>query len=99
MSDEPESLTLKWGSIKGWSCAGNEKMLEALKRWGDTSPEYQAMRRNTPDQAVLICEVIDACNGEIWNDWDGVIMTKEAAKEYVMGYGKKQPAAPAQRET
>ena len=47
------------------------------------------MQRQTEDQRELICAIIDAIDGEIWNDWDGVVMSKDAAKKYVRDYGKK----------
>ena len=90
MAEVQDNLTLKWGSIKGWDCTGNEKMRAAMVRWVESGVSYSAMRRNTPEQEEMICDIIDACNGTIWNDWDGVVMTKDEAKEYVRGYGKKE---------
>lgn len=34
-----------------------------------------------------LCNLIDAIDGEIMNDWSGEQMTKEEAKQYVMEYG------------
>lgn len=47
-------------------------------------------QRDTPEQKQLICDLIDLCDGEIWNDWDGVVMSKEDAKKYVMTYGQRK---------
>lgn len=47
------------------------------------------MQRQTPEQRELICDIIDAVDGEIWNDWDGVTMSKDEAKKYVREYGQK----------
>lgn len=43
-------------------------------------------QKDTPEQTEILCELIDAIDGEIWNDWDGKIMTKDEAKEYVRDY-------------
>lgn len=44
-----------------------------------------AMHRDTDSQKAALCELIDAVD-EVWNDWEGEQMSKDAAKEYVMGY-------------
>ena len=43
----------------------------------------------TQDRREILCELIDQFDGEIWNDWDGVKMSKEDAKKYVREYGQK----------
>jgi len=51
-----------------------------------------AMAQNdTPRQKELICIMIDKVNGPVSSDWTGEDWTdnREAAKEYVMEYGKK----------
>ena len=83
------NLTLKWGNVKGWD--GFEEgtpARAALDKWSDSGPGYSAMQRANDDQKELICEIIDAVDGEIWNDWDGVKMSKDEAKAYVRDYGK-----------
>jgi hypothetical protein len=48
---------------------------------------YSCMaQKDTPEQKQLICELIDAFDGEIQNDWSGEMMTKDEAKDYVMTY-------------
>lgn len=82
-----EYLMLKWGTLKGWDCDGNEKMLEALQRWdGEGSSLSTMTQHDTDTQKEAICDAIDACNGEITNDWSGEKMTKEDAKAYVRDY-------------
>lgn len=89
MSDDSESLQLKWGTIKGWDLK-TEKTQGIMQRYLDIGASLSAMlQRDTPVQKTLICELIDALDGEIWNDWSGEIMTKGTAKEYVMNYGTK----------
>lgn len=82
-------LTLKWGNVKGWD--GFEEgtpARAALEKWNDSGQGMSAMQRQTDDQRELICAIIDAVDGEIWNDWDGVVMSKDDAKKYVRDYGK-----------
>ena len=87
MSEQPkETLTLKWGTLKGWDL-DSEKSMAALRKYNDFGTSMSAMaQRDTPDQKAALCELIDAIDGEIWNDWDGVTMTKDAAKKYVLEY-------------
>ena len=81
-----ESLTLKWGTLKGWDLK-SDKSLELMKRYVDLGMSLGAMsQRDTPEQIDIICELIDAIDGEIWNDWEGKVMTKDDAKDYVREY-------------
>ena len=83
-----ESLTLKWGTLKGWDLK-HPASLALLQRYIDLGASMSAaMQRDTPEQKQIICELIDAVDGKIWNDWEGGTMTKEAAKAYVMAYGQ-----------
>lgn len=83
------SLTLKWGNVKGWD--GLEEgtpAWAAMEKYVDSGQGISAMQRQTAEQRELICNLIDAIDGEIWNDWDGVVMSKDEAKKYVRDYGK-----------
>lgn len=81
----PECLTLKWGTLKGWT--GISASLPILKRYHDLGFTLTAMAQaDTPEQKEILCELIDAVDGTIQNDWGGKKMTKEEAKKYVMEY-------------
>lgn len=85
-----DRLALKWGTLKGWNFEGNAKAMALLEKYNDLGASYSAMaQRDTPEQKQIICEMIDAVDGEIWNDWDGVAMSKDDAKKYVMEYGQR----------
>jgi hypothetical protein len=81
-------LLLKWGSLKGWGGAVEGTAFhDALKRYHDDSVSLSAMtQKDTEGQKQAVVDLIDACEGEIVNDWSGERMTKEAAKKYVMEY-------------
>lgn len=81
-------LLLKWGTIKGFDLTGNERAQEIMRKYVDLGASASAMaQRDTPEQKALICELIDAVDGEISNDWSGeVYASKDAAKKYVMEY-------------
>ena len=82
------SLTLKWGNIKGWDgFEENTPAGDALQKYLDSGQGWAAMQRQTPEQREIICEVIDAIDGEIHDDWNGGTMTKDEAKDYVRNYG------------
>lgn len=84
-----DSLLLKWGTLKGWDLE-SEAALAAMQKYAETGQHsYGAMQqRDTPEQKQALCDLIDAIDGEIQNDWSGEMMTKEQAKAYVMEYGK-----------
>jgi hypothetical protein len=86
-----EHLSLKWGTLKGWNFAENKKAIDLFDRYVDLGASMSAMaQRDTPEQKQIICDLIDAIDGEITNDWSGEVMTKEQAKEYVMTYGERK---------
>lgn len=82
-----EYLLLKWGTLKGWNVVGNEAAMTALRRYADDPTSAGAMQqRDTDGQRRAICDLIDAVNGPITNDWTGEEMTKDEAKKYVLEY-------------
>ncbi len=84
-----EYLMLKWGAVKGWNNL-SEKSQEILRRYyADGEPMSAMADRPDADRKTILCELIDQIDGEIFNDWDGVIMSKEDAKKYVTEYGSK----------
>ena len=82
-----EYLLLKWGTLKGWNVK-SDACLAALKAYDDGGDvSFGAMQqRDTPAQKQAICDLIDAIDGTITNDWSGEDMTKDEAKQYVMEY-------------
>lgn len=87
-----ESLTLKWGTLKGWKLE-SEAAQAIMQQYIDLGSAVSAMQqRDTPEQKQLICDLIDAVDGEIHDDWNGGTMTKDEAKKYVMEYGQPRPA-------
>ncbi|WP_203309797.1 hypothetical protein [Sphingomonas beigongshangi] len=83
-------LMLKWGTLKGWNLTGNEAAIAAAQRYngaGLTSMSAMAQHDNA-EQKQAICDMIDAIDGPITNDWSGESMTKDEAKAYVMGYDR-----------
>jgi hypothetical protein len=86
-------LLLKWGTLKGWDVTGNEKALEALKRYASEPRSAGGVmtQHDTDTQKQALCDVIDAMpeDATIQSDWSGEIFTKETAKKYVMEYRQK----------
>lgn len=83
----PNSLTLKWGTVKGWDLE-TEEAVAALQKWADHGRTLSAaMHRDTPEQQQDLLAAIDLMD-EIWLDWEGKQVTKEEAKEYVLNYRK-----------
>lgn len=88
-----QHLLLKWGTLKGWNVAGNEAAIDAFKRYAEAGMSPGTMQqRDTPDQKQALCDLIDAIDGPIQNDWTGEMMTKDEAKKYVLEYGRKDGA-------
>lgn len=93
MSDDRDYILLKWGTLKGWRVT-SERSRELLREYAEIGMSMGAMQQqDTPRQKEIICELIDACDGEVSSDWSGEIFTKQAAKDYVMNYGKQSVAA------
>lgn len=81
-----EHLLLKWGTLKGWELESDTSM-SALRKYADYGYAMSAVaQRDTDEQKQALCELIDAIDGEIVNDWSGETMTKDEAKKYVMEY-------------
>lgn len=95
MSNENSTyLTLKWGTLKSWKFSGNEAAIKLFREYHEIGSSVSAMTQaDTPRQKEIICELIDLCDGDtIYLDWDDKDVSKQEAKDYVMNYGKKQPA-------
>lgn len=89
-----ESLTLKWGTLKAWKLKTEESKAIMAKYLALGVSMGAMTQQDSPEQKGLICALIDAVDcDEIWNDWDGVAMTKAAAKEYVINYGVQRKTA------
>ena len=81
-----EHLLLKWGTLKGWKVE-SEAAKAALEKYHSEPVSWGcAQQRDTADQKQAICDLIDAIDGEIQNDWTGEMMTKDEAKKYVREY-------------
>jgi hypothetical protein len=88
-----EYLLLKWGTLKGWDFGENETARAAAKRYAAGGMTLSAMsQRDTPEQKQALCDLIDAINGPITNDWSGETMTKDEAKRYVREYRSQEAA-------
>jgi hypothetical protein len=84
-----EHLLLKWGTLKGWNLGENEAAKTAFRKYHDAPVSMGCMsQHDTPEQKQAICEMIDAIDGEIQNDWTGEVMTKDEAKKYVLEYNR-----------
>jgi hypothetical protein len=84
---EKEWLTLKWGTLKGWHLK-TDASKDAMRKYLATERSANGCmtQHDTAEQKRLICDIIDALDGAIDNDWTGKEMTKEEAKEYVLTY-------------
>lgn len=89
-------ITLKWGTLKGWSLnvetETGKKMMTLLEEFNSEQMTMSAMlHKNSTRQTEILCELIDLSddpNG-IYHDWDGLYLTKEEAKKYIREYGKE----------
>lgn len=85
-----DKLLLKWGTFKGWNLESDAALAAAQAYLNAGEQSLSAMaQHDTPEQKAALCNLIDAIDGVIKNDWSGEIMTKEEAKKYVMEYGQK----------
>lgn len=85
---DTDRLVLKWGTLKEWHFK-SDKAKELLREYHQIGSSFSAMlQKDTARQKEILCELIDECDGEIWNDWENEKMTKKEAKVYVREYGK-----------
>lgn len=86
-----ESLTLKWGTLKGWSLK-TDASKAAFKRYAEFGMSASAMEQHdTPEQQTALLDLIDAVDtDEILLDWEGTTVSKDDAKEYVRNYGARR---------
>jgi hypothetical protein len=83
-----ESLELKWGTLKGWSLK-QLKTRAIMQDYYNRGVSISVMgQRDTPEQKTLICDLIDALDGTIVEDWSGETLSKNDAKKYIMEYRK-----------
>lgn len=83
------SLTLKWGTVKAWKIETTEAAA-ALRKWAEGGVTMSAMMQNdTPEQKQAILDAIDHMD-EIYLDWEGKVVSREEAKEYIRTYGQKR---------
>lgn len=74
--------------MKGWDLKSDAARAAAKAYLEAGEQSLSAMsQRDTERQKVALCDLIDAINGTIRNDWSGEAMTKDEAKQYVMEYG------------
>ena len=91
MTENPkDTITLKWGTLKSWDLESDEAR-KLMKEYVDIGVTYSAMaQKDTPRQKEIICNLLDICDGDIWNDWEAKMMSKEEAKKYVMEYRMRE---------
>lgn len=87
-----EELTLKWGTVKGWNGLTDKSVAIMQRYFADGMPLSAMGYHPTPERREILCELIDQLDGEIVNDWDDVVMSKDEAKKYVREYGKEKAA-------
>ena len=80
-------ISLKWGTLKAWNLT-SPKGRELFEKYVALGSSASAMlQRDTPEQKQLICQMIDECGADaITLDWEGIDVSKEEAKRYVMEY-------------
>lgn len=89
MTKPKNYLALKWGTLKAWNFTGIPEAQELLERYSHLGRSGSSMaQRDNPEQKELICKLIDLMPGAIYLDWDDRLLTKDAAKKYVLEYGQ-----------
>lgn len=80
-------LLLKWGTVKGWDFPDVESdTFGLLKEYLKDSPASCITDHPDEDRKNLLCKIIDMHDGVIENDWEGKVMSKAEAKNYVQNY-------------
>jgi len=84
------SLGLKWGTLKSWDLTNeNQTAKDLLWRYEEIGSSISAMmQHDTPEQKEILCQLIDAVQGDIYLYWDRKIVSKDEAKKYIHEYGE-----------
>lgn len=85
-------LSLKWGTLKSWNFEGSGKGTTLLNEYNDIGSCASAMIQNdTERQKQIICELIELCDdGMVYLDWEGLYVSTQEAKDYVLNYTLKR---------
>ena len=82
------SVTLKWGTLKGWNLH-TEDAMDALRLYKSFGTSMSlAMQDDTPEQRDALIALIRHAD-EIWLDWEGKQVTRDEAIKYVQEYGNR----------
>ena len=90
ITDNKEYLHLKWGTLKRWNFV-TDKTMAAVEKYNEAGSVSISgmMQKDNGNQKEALCGIIDALDAEtIHLDWDGIDVSKEEAKRYVMEYGQ-----------
>ena len=81
-------LSLKWGTLKSWNLVGNDEAIGLLKEYAELGMSNSAMlQENTLQHKEILCRLIDSLDCDtVYLDWDGIDVSKEDAKKYIMDY-------------
>jgi hypothetical protein len=92
-----ERLCLKFGALKSWNIDPEGDAAPIMSEYLDHFLDFRG-QVSSPEQREMLCKLIDAVSTEtIVGDWDGKLMSKDEAKEYVMNYSKEKTIAPSSR--
>lgn len=82
-------ITLKWGTLKGWSLKTDEA-IHLLQKYHEEPVSFSVMmQRDTETQKDIIIKLIEVCD-EIVLDWEGILVTRQQAKDYILNYGESK---------
>jgi len=83
-----EQIFLKWGTLKGWSNLSEASTI-LLQRYVDLGYCLSAAsQKDTPEQKVILCELLRQLQGRIINDWTARERSVNEAIKYIEDYGQ-----------
>ena len=84
-------ITLKWGTLKGWSgVPEGSKAFELLRKYHKEPTSWGcASQKDTPSQKQILMELVSLPEIHTYLDWDGKWATHEEALAYIRDYGKE----------
>lgn len=89
---EPDEITLKWGTLKGWHPRSAEAHA-LLQKYMDIGASMSCMaQQDTQEQRQILIDLVSLPNAKIYLDWDGEYVTKDEAIKYLTEYGKEKVA-------
>lgn len=83
-----ETITLKWGTLKGWNVNEGSAAIPLLQRYHELGVSMScAAQKDTEEQKKILCDMVSLPGMRVYLDWGDKYVSKDQAIEYIDKYG------------